>query len=151
MSREVFTFKKQLDIGAKGEEFFLECYKDKASKSDGRKFDLFYDGKSVELKTDTYPLEKTPNFFMEQFGSINDNKLGGPWRAAKDGVEFFVYLYANDRTFYWFETKELVKFLDEYIKGKRGRTVANKGYITLGFLVPRLDCKHLAIRKDVFP
>ena len=150
MSREIFTFKKQLDVGAKGEDFFLDCYGNKASKSDGRKFDLFFDGKSVELKTDTYPIEKTPNFFMEKLGNVESNKIGGPWRAADDGVDYFVYLFASNKTFYWFETKKLVKFLDEYTKGKRGRTVANRGYVTLGFLVPRLECKAVTLRRDVF-
>jgi hypothetical protein len=150
MPREIFTFKKQLDVGSKGEALFLKHYGDGASKADGRKFDLSYNGKKVELKTDTYPMQETPNYFMERYGSIEDGKVGGPWRAAQDNVDYFVYFFLSNKTFFWFESKPLVKFLDEYTRNMRGKTVANKGYSSLGYAVPRDACDHLLIRKDKF-
>jgi len=149
MPKEVFGFKKQLSIGSKGEELFLRKYKD-SSKSDDRKYDLLYKGQKVELKTDTYPMQKTENFFMERYGSIEDQKIGGPWRAREDKVEHFVYFYLADKTFFWFNSKALADFLDTYIKNKRGKTVANRGYSSLGFAVPREDLRHLIISEDAF-
>lgn len=147
MPKEVFGFTKQLTIGNKGEELFLRHYKD-SKKSDERKYDLLYKGEKVELKTDTYPMQQTENFFMERFGSIEDAKIGGPWRAREDGIKYFVYFYIANKTFFWFHSKELADFLDEYTKGKRGKTVANKSYSSLGFAVPREDLRHLIIKED---
>lgn len=150
MPREIFTFKKQLGVGSTGENMFLEYYKDDASKADGRIFDLTYKGKTVELKTDTYSMEKTTNFFMERYGSIEDGKEGGPWRAANDKVDYFVYFFIADKTFFWFESAPLVKFLNEHIKTMRGKTVPNRGYSSLGYAVNREDVKHLLIKQDKF-
>lgn len=148
MPREIFTFKKQLDVGTTGENLFLKHYGSKATKSDGRKYDITFDGKKVELKTDTYPMQKTENFFMERYGSVEDKKIGGPWKAAEDNIDFFVYLYLANKVFFWFETKPLVKFLEEHTKTMRGKTVANRTYSSLGFCVPREDLRHLMIRED---
>ncbi len=147
MPNEVFSFKKQLDVGNIGETLFLKYYKGSA-KSDGRKYDITFKGKKVELKTDTYPMSKTANYFMERYGSVEDKKVGGPWRAKEDGVDYFVYLFIADKTFFWFDTVSLVKFLDEHTKKMRGKTVANKTYSSLGFCVPRDDLTHLLIRTD---
>lgn len=147
MPREIFTFNKQLDVGNKGETLFLKHYKGSA-KSPERKYDLTYNGKKVELKTDTYPMQKTENYFMERYGSVEDKKVGGPWRAKEDGIDYFVYLFLANRVFFWFDTDTLVKFLDEHTKNMRGKTVANKSYTTLGFCIARDDLKHLTIKED---
>ncbi len=147
MPREIFGFKKQLEVGNVGEALFLKHYKDSA-KSDGRKYDITHNGKKVELKTDTYPMQETPNYFMERYGSIEDKKSGGPWRAHEDGIDYFVYLYLANRTFFWFESKTLVDFLNEYTKTMRGKTIANRSYSTLGFCVPRDAVEHLLIKSD---
>ncbi len=149
MADEIFTFNKQLRIGNTGEALFLKHYKG-SSKTDGRKYDLLFEGKKVELKTDTYPLNKTPNYFMERYGNVADKKVGGPWRAADDKVDLFVYFFLSDTTFFWFKTKPLVKFLDKHIVDMKGRTVANKTYSSLGYCVAREDLEHLLVRKDKF-
>ncbi len=145
VSKEVFTFKKQIGVGNVGESLFLKTYAG-SIKSTDLKYDFTYNGKTVELKTDTYPMEKTANYFMEQYGSIEDKKLGGPWRAAQDNVDFFVYLYLADKKFFWFETKALKEFLDKQILSMRGKSVWNKGYTTFGFAVPRDILEHLVIK-----
>jgi hypothetical protein len=149
MPDEIFTFNKQLKVGNKGEALFLKHYKG-SEKSDMRKYDLLFEGKKVELKTDTYPLDKTPNFFMERYGSVEDKKEGGPWRAKNDKIDLFVYLFISDNTFFWFETKPLVKFLNRHIKELRGKTIPNKTYSSLGYCVARDDLEHLIVRKDKF-
>lgn len=150
MPGEIFTFNKQLDIGSRGETLFLKHYADKASKADGRKYDLFYEGKTVELKTDTYPMQKTENFFMERYGSIEDKKVGGPWRARDDKVDYFVYFFVANKVFFWFETEPLVKYLDIITPTMRGKTVPNRTYSSLGFAVARESLRHLMIREDKF-
>jgi len=147
VQKEVFTFKKQIGVGNVGENLFLKTYAG-STKSTDLKYDFTYKGKKVELKTDTYPMEKTSNFFMEQYGSIEDKKLGGPWRASQDEVDYFVYLYLADKKFFWFETKSLVKFLDECVKDLRGKSVWNRGYTTFGFAVPRALVDDLIIKRD---
>ena len=87
---------------------------------------------------------------MERYGSVEDSKVGGPWRAAQDNVDYFVYFFLSNKTFFWFEPKPLVQFLDEYTRNMRGKTVANRGYSSLGYAVPRDACDHLLIRKDKF-
>lgn len=150
MTSETFDFKKQLTIGSTGENLFLKHYAPDAGKADGRKYDLTYKEKKVELKTDTYPMQKTENFFMERYGSIEDKKEGGPWRANTDGVDYFVYFYLANKVFFWFETAPLVEFLDKHTLTMRGKTVANRGYVTLGFAVNREALRHLIIREDKF-
>ncbi len=150
MPSEIFGFKKQLSVGSTGENLFLKYYKDGASKADGRIFDLLYKGKTVELKTDTYPMQKTENYFMERYGSIEDKKEGGPWRAANDKVDYFVYFYLANKTFFWFESEPLVKFLNVHTPTLKCKTVANRGYTTMGFPVKRVSLDHLVIRTDEF-
>lgn len=139
----VFGWHEQLSVGNKGERFFLKNYPD-ASKSDGKIDDFkLSNGETVELKTDTYSMEKTPNFFMEYIGNMKKGNLGGPWRAAKDNIDWFVYLFLYDQKFFWFNTKELVGFLDEHIKTLKVKTVRNPGYDSTGFAVNRDEVAHL--------
>lgn len=88
-------------------------------------------------------MNKTPNLFCEYMGNADKGTLGGPWRAAKDKVDYFVYYYVNDKTFLWYKSVPLVAFLDGWIKGKKPKEIRNKSYTTLGFAVPRDDVAHL--------
>jgi len=138
----MFQFKDQLSIGGSGEELFLSLHP-WLNKADGIKFDFERGGKSVELKTDTYSMKSTPNFFMERYSDTERGTFGGPWRAARDDVSYFVYMYLPQQTCFWFDSKELVKFLDEYCKGKRLVEIPNKTWMTTGYLVPRVAVEHL--------
>jgi hypothetical protein len=154
-----FTFKKQHKLGQDGESLFLSCYpKFKPILSDGIKFDItikekignkIFD-KSVELKTDYYEMGKTKNIFFEKYGSNITQKLGGTFRALDDKVDWFVYLYIKDKTFYWFNPQTICKFLDTYIKDKSPFHIKNKGYYSIGYLVPRAEVSHLCKRIDKF-
>jgi len=138
----MFQFKDQLSVGGSGEALFLSLHP-WLNKADGIKFDFERDGKSVELKTDTYSMKRTPNFFMERYSDTERGTLGGPWRAARDNVDFFVYMYSVERQCFWFNSKELVSFLDEYCKSKRLVEIPNKSWVTTGYLVPRSAVEHL--------
>lgn len=141
----MFDFKQQLNAGAEGEALFLKLYP-WLNKADGIVFDFERDGKTVELKTDTYSMSKTPNFFMERHSDKARQTLGGPWRAARDNVDFFVYMFLAEKKCFWFRSKELAGFLDTHCANKRTIDVPNKTWTTCGYLVNRKDVEHLVIR-----
>lgn len=114
----MFQFKDQLTVGGSGEELFLSLHP-WLNKADGIKYDFDRNGKSVELKTDTYSMAKTPNFFMERYSDVDRATNGGPWRAAYDNVTYFVYMFLPEQKCFWFAPRPLVQFLDEYVQGKR--------------------------------
>ncbi len=143
----MFKFKDQLSVGGSGEALFLSLHP-WLNKADGIKFDFERNGKTIELKTDTYSMKRTPNFFMERFSDTDRGTNGGPWRAAYDDVTYFVYMYQVEKVCYWFDSKELVRFLDEYCKSKRLVEIPNKSWMTTGYLVPRLDVEHLVLKKS---
>lgn len=153
MSR-VFGFHNQLEVGQAGENLFIASYKDLgAAKTDGRKTDFILETKeSVELKTDTYPMIKTENFFMERFSNADKGTEGGPWRAAQDKVDYFVYLFLSDKTFFWFRSADLRDFLDTYVKvfTPKPKIIQNRGWQTIGFAIPRGVCSQLCFRQNSF-
>lgn len=150
----VFDFDKQLSVGNEGETHFRQYYADlHPIKSDDTRFDFVIDkNRSVELKTDTYDMEATPNFFMEMFGDAVKGKMGGPWRALQDNVDFFVYYFPKNRTFFWFEPITLCSLLDDIIaQGQlEPKEIKNKTWSAIGYIVPREALQSVLIRKDVF-
>src|SRR5271170_7514484 len=99
---KVFDFKAQMAIGDQGEKDFLERYTSLAPKKStkDRAVDFILgDGKKVELKSDSYSMEETENFFMEIYGCITTSKLGGPLRAKADNIDYFVYYFPKNKTF----------------------------------------------------
>ena len=142
-NNKTFDFKKQLKVGARGEELFLSLYP-QITKADGIKYDFTMGDKTIELKTDTYSMDKTPNMFMEHLSDTkNTEKVGGPWRALNDGVTYFAYMYIEQKQVFWFHPKELVDFMNEYIKQASYKVIRNKGWTSIGYAVPREKLKHL--------
>ena len=145
----MFDFQTQLEVGEAGEAFLLKhCPHLSRPVKATREYDLVTTaGHSVEVKTDTYDMEKTPNFFMEY---ESHGKPGGPWRAAQDGVDIFVYMFVHPfpRAFWFNDTKSLVEALDEWKDKKRRyvHVVRNKAWVAKGYTVPR---EYLLDRLDV--
>lgn len=160
---KTFNFKEQLAIGAKGEAFILGAHPEyRFPRSGTKRWDLErveVDGDqesliTLELKTDTYPHEETPNFFIERSTNIrkgNRHLLGGPWRSLSHGVKEFVYLYSNggtkaapgDPIAYWFrDLPALVARLDA--NKYPTRSVRSVAVSALGYLVPRSALVDLA-------
>jgi len=156
---KVFNFKDQMRIGDIGESDFIKIYeKLKPVKSiKDRKIDFtLNNGKTVELKTDSYSMEKTINFFMEKNTILPDARelLGGPWRSHDHKIDYFVYYYMNDKVFFWFEPKSLCKFLDKYIKSNKIKPISipnrdGKGNIfrSYGYKIPRADIVDVLLRE----
>ena len=151
-NQKVFGFQKQLKQGEKGEQYFIECYhKLNPRKSTTKDVDIFInDNEKVELKTDSYPEEKTENFFIEIVGSTRTGKLGGAHLSHQNNVDYFVYHYSFDKTFYWFRPHDLVKFIDENGHEFEKKEIRNYGWSSIGLLVPREKVSHLLIKKDTF-
>jgi hypothetical protein len=140
-----FDFKSQLAIGKVGEENFAKAYP-KATRTDGRKGDfLTPNGDLVELKVDSYSPDRSLNFFMERYGNIERKSAGGPWQAFEGQVRYFVYAYASESKYYWFETIMLVQFLNEHINCFSSMHVKNTSWTGQGLLVPRTAVTHLTI------
>lgn len=140
----IFGWHEQLSIGNKGERLFQQMYP-AATKTDGRVEDFILDGKRIELKTDTYSMAKTPNYFMEFYGDVKKGSIGGPWRSCRDNIEYFVYLFLHDKKAFWFHACELARFLDEHIKTLKPKRVRNATYEAYGFAVCRADVAHLEV------
>jgi hypothetical protein len=147
-----FKFNTQLKIGKSGEDLFKKHYGPIYGirpDSESMEYDFILEnGAKVELKTDTYAMSDTPNFFFERFSDINTKKLGGPWRAKKDEVDYFVYLYVKDKMFYWFNPILLCAELDKITKKMQTKHIRNIAWTTSGFAVPRELCLHVCLRQE---
>jgi hypothetical protein len=145
-----FSFQKQLAVGAAGEARFLAHYQD-VHKLDGRRGDFIGNsGRPMEIKFDSYRTDKTANFFMERYGNVEKLKDGGPWQSAEHGCHYFVYTYACGAV-YWFELATLLQWLEENVERYPSRYIQNHGYRGFGYLVPRADVQHLAVKVDQLP
>lgn len=150
MWNQTFNFQKQNEIGKKGEERFALNYHDgKLQKLDGKSpiGDFMRpDGRIIELKTDTYPMARTPNFFMEFHSNVAKQTVGGPWRTYVQGADILVYLYSSDGIYFQFEDiQQLVYTLDDIIKKKKLKVsrVNNKSWVTTGYKIEREWIKDL--------
>jgi hypothetical protein len=151
----VLDWQEQLNVGDVGEKDFVKYYSElKPIKSKDLSVDFWIkNGWSVELKTDTYDMNRTPNFFMELYGDITTKKLGGPWRASRDCLNLFCYYFKTNKTFFWYEPKMLTSAVDEIIQRNRLTTVEipNKGWTSEGYKIRRDDLNSILLKRDVFP
>jgi len=138
-------------VGDVGEQAFIKAYSNLGPvKSKDRAFDFHLkDGKTVELKSDSYAMEDTENFFMEISAH---GGLGGPYRALNDNVDFFIYYFLKNKTFFWFDTKKLCAKLDELILTKKYKikSIRSTSWVVEGYTIPRSDLECVLQRKDVF-
>lgn len=134
-----FSFKGQLRQGELGEMLYFKANEGRLKREDGRvsDFSCLTTGGSIELKSDFYSLEKTPNFFFERLSNEEKGTPGGPWSALAQGVETFVYFYVPSLTYFTFKTKELVEALEGIVASIPPTKVVNTNHVTVGFRVPR--------------
>jgi hypothetical protein len=137
-----FDFKAQLKVGNRGEELFLERYPRKLEIFPGKAYDFTVKSsrETVELKTDTYNIDKSDNFFFERYSDVNKKSPGGPWRAKKDKIDIFCYYFVRHNI--WFEFRDipgLVKKLDSLTKKQGLIYIKNRGWVTGGYKVKRED------------
>ena len=139
-----FLFHEQNKIGLKGEELILQHYRHQpltkmSVKSVSGDF-LLPDGRIMEIKTDTYPLARTENFFMEFYSNQEKKTPGGPWRAFLCGTDIFLYLFATDLVYFEFDdVQRLVYRCDELVKKKKLKPqgILNPTHRTTGYKIAR--------------
>ena len=90
------------------------------------------------------------NFFIERYGNLDKLKDGSVWKSSLDKINWFVYYYVPDRTFFWFKVEELKDFMEENMAKFQQRKIRNIGWEALGFLVPREEVRHLIKKEDKF-
>lgn len=151
-------FQADLARGNRGEAFLVQQHPFLQPAADGeRRWDLERFGptsrdevETVEVKTDSYDPAETPNMFIERHTNVAGGArlLGGPWRALRDGVDTFVYLYHNPKragasVSYWFEDlPALVAHLDSRMPHYEVRRVNARGRLSsTGVLVPRKELR----------
>jgi hypothetical protein len=137
---KTFSFQEQLKVGDRGESLFMERYPRNLDIYPGREYDFTVrcNGKTVELKTDSFNMEKTPNFFLERYSDVYKKTPGGPWRAKKDKVDIFCYYFVRHNLWYEFrDLPKLIKKLDKLTEKKGMIHVKNRGWVTGGYTVPR--------------
>lgn len=148
----MFIFEDSLKSGAIGEKKFAEFYKNRmihlnsVEGKTGPDFKMIESGRYVELKSDYYSTEDTPNFAIELYSDEKRRTPGGPWQALTKGSFFFVYYFPKDSVHYIFETKKLVDYLDsvkQSLPPSSFRSIPNKGYHTAIMMIERKSLSHL--------
>lgn len=143
MSGKTFSMAAQLKKGKAAEKQFLERYGAGAIiRTDGRKGDLQvkWSQAVIELKTDFY--SKSTNLFMERWSVMEEGdrpgKPGGPWQSLQHGSVYYLYWFPETDELFVFQTKVLVDYLEAHLASFRPCPVRNKGYTTLGYIVPKM-------------
>ena len=142
---KLFSMAAQLKKGKAAEKDFLERYGQGAIvRTDGRKGDLQvkWSRAILELKTDFY--SKSTNLFMERWSveptpDRPDGKVGGPWQATAHGAVYYLYWFPETEELFVFNTAALVEYLEANLAKFRACPVRNKGYTTLGYIVPKAN------------
>lgn len=140
-----FNFKTQLKAGKIGELLFLQANEGAVKLND--KFDYDFvttDGRGLELKTDFYAMDATPNYFFERWSDVSAQSPGGPWQSLAKGAHTFVYFYIPSLTYFTFDTAKLVGRLEQLIPSIKPYDVRNTTHVTQGYRVPRDAVSDLA-------
>jgi hypothetical protein len=139
------SFQDSKRQGAIGEAIFFSAHSDILEKSPDLKADflLSYNGEAIELKSDSYDLNSTPNLFLERWSNIEAGKPGGPWQAQANGSKWFVYFFPVNLIYYRFDVNQLVAHIDQNVAEYKTRNIPNKTYTTQGYLVPRASLAEL--------
>lgn len=136
-------FYSDLARGKAGEQLLAEKFPELLIQlhGTGPDFRILGSQTHLELKTDSYDMQKTPNFFMET--ESRPGHLGGPFQALAKGSKYFIYYYVQNDKYFIFDTAQLVDFLRQRIGQYEERAIENRNYLTKGILVPRKDLEAL--------
>jgi hypothetical protein len=138
----MYNFDSSLKAGQVGEERFHAAFP-QLQRLDGFKSDFINpkNKHTYELKSDSYDMNKTPNFFIEIYSDVARKKFGGPRQALSHGSHYWAYFYTQNNTIFLFNTKRLVKWLEQNEELYHIRSIENIRWTTTGILVNR---SHLA-------
>lgn len=140
------NFKNSLAIGKAGEATFIALAAAVGIDlvgTDGRKGDTIGPGgHKWEIKTDSYDMLKTGNFFIETWSDLDNLKPGGPTQALLHDCKYFAYYFSLNKQAFVFDTADLCLQLQNVPLG-RPRYIKNARWTTVGYAVPRSLLKHL--------
>ena len=132
-----FNFKTQLKAGQLGEVLYFNAHPD-LTRTDGMAADFIRsDGKGIELKTDFYSIESTPNFFLERWSVKEQEKPGGVWQSASKGIDYFAYFFVPSLVVYTFPVDKLLERMKELEPKLAPFPIKNSSYTTVGYRVNR--------------
>lgn len=145
----IHSFAKSLAKGKLGEDLLNEVWPT-LRRLDGRKADFVdtISGLRIELKSDSYNMEKTPNFFIEIWSDIDRHKVGGPWQALEHGSDLWIYMFQANRTMFIFEVATLVATLEKLVDEYPRIEIPNKSWTTIGVKVPRERLSHIYEKRE---
>ena len=141
-----FDFKVQLEVGQSGEADFLNMYPSKLEIHPGFDGDFICKktGDKIELKTDTYRMSDTPNFFIERYSDFHKKSPGSVWQALEHGCKRFCYYFVKDGVYFEFDNlPKLCNRLEKLIEGRSYIQVKNKAWVTIGYTIKREDLSDL--------
>lgn len=137
------NFKESLAIGKKGEAMFAH-YMPGLVALNGKGSDFVdADGNLWELKSDQYDMDKTANFFIEEWSDFEKKKPGGPFQAMTNKSKYWCYYFPKNGRVFIFETEKLVDWLNQSLAKYDAVMVPNHAWITIGHKVPREHLKSL--------
>jgi plasmid replication initiation protein len=147
----VHKFNSSLKVGQNGEEIFL-ALNPNITRLSGLKAD-FVSSKTntkYELKTDTYDMTKTKNFFIERWSK--PGKVGGPWQAKQSGSHVYVYFFIQNYIAFFFNIDKLLAKLETLNLDVDFKlcSVQNEGYTTQGYKIPRELLEDVLMKKVVY-
>lgn len=130
-------FKTSLAKGQQGEQLLMSLWPD-LIKLDGFRSDfrLKSTGQFVELKSDQYDMQATPNFFIELWSDYDKKKRGGPYQALEHNSELWCYFFPKNKTLFVFDTRKLVSYLNK-CEALPLVPIYNKGWVTMGAKISR--------------
>lgn len=142
---KVFDFAEQNKVGKKGEQFVKKHWPVPLRKLEGKGPDfLDLDGNLLEVKTDSYDMEKSVNFFVEKYSDLNKRKPGGPWQAIEKGSTVFIYLFITNKTWYVFKDIPALVAKLEVLTEKMGMVyIKNRAWTTAGYKIKRASLADL--------
>lgn len=159
---QMFSFEDQLKLGNEGEQLFADIYPtySRNNGSDVRKPDFEHANTGVlaEVKYDDSrraAVDKEgnqKNFFMEQYSNEQYQTLGGVFRAEKEQVGFFVYMFKHPFAVHKLNTQKTKAKCEELIRSGTYRRcrIPNKGYYTIGYPLPIAEFADCVVDDDSF-
>jgi hypothetical protein len=143
-----YGWKASLEKGVQGELKLVEMWPE-LTRLAGKAADfLLPDGTAVELKTDSYDMNETSNYFIERYSDVDKGKIGGPWQAFGRGATLFAYMYSKNAVVHVFKTTDVMKAVEAMEKAGTLKPVQihNRSHVTVGYKVPRVALEHLLLK-----
>lgn len=130
-------FNKDLKKGQASEHDFFMKFQKHLTRTDGRRgdFEINKTGEVLELKTDYYDPEATPNMFIELYSYKEE--MGGPFQSQAHGVKYYAYWFPNGDLLYLFNVDQLVKRVKKLMPTLKKTFIKNKQHTTTGFIIER--------------